>query len=355
MMAVLGMFGYLAIIASQVSPPAQLCDPDTTSLYHYFAATDARVLGGPPVIYPENVTVSPSGSVAVADRYDYDVKIYDRKGSHLFTYGARGRGPGGILGPVWAAFLDDTLLAVADDGQQMLHLVNIRSQHSNTLAFPFRPIGGLARMSEEELLVGAIGVWSEADDGHDEALGSVHKIAVERDGAVSLRILRTLIPPPARLQNKIAFRSFWTPLTAASPDGSTLLLTWRLTDEIVLLNTKSMTVSRRRELEIPGFKPLSRLARAGQEVTGEEPLALATPVLSVAYTGDHVLLGYILDPTGQAVLRYALFDGDLHLIAADLKGPRVFSGQLRHMISISSDSTGASTLSYLRSCDRTKR
>jgi hypothetical protein len=74
-------------------------------------APDAKVFGR-----ISGLALGPSGRIFVADHQANEIRVFSSHGTHLFTFGRRGAGPGETDGPCCLAFGPDGQLWLRDSG-----------------------------------------------------------------------------------------------------------------------------------------------------------------------------------------------------------------------------------------------
>jgi hypothetical protein len=66
--------------------------------------------------------VGPTGTIAVTDAKDYNIKLFDEHGRFIRVLGQRGDSPGEFRAPATAAFRNDTLILAVDLFQRRLSI-----------------------------------------------------------------------------------------------------------------------------------------------------------------------------------------------------------------------------------------
>lgn len=96
-----------------------------------------------PILHADRVEVDAAGRIFVADRNAGNVKVYDKNGTHLRTFGEEGRGPGEFEMMRGFAVMRDSLFVY----DQNLKRLNIFSREGELL--DNHPLEGITRRAQD--------------------------------------------------------------------------------------------------------------------------------------------------------------------------------------------------------------
>lgn len=297
---------------------------DAASIYDYFrVARRLKLTGGPPVVYPENIAISESGMIAIADRYDYNVKLYDSDGSHLTTLSGRGTSGSEIRGPHWTGFLDSSRIVVLDDGAMEYGVFSLAGQELERHPVSLRPLGGFGVTVDKHLAIAGIGPVTGLRDYSE--FRSVHVVG-EGD---SLR--GSYVDLPIGLEQVVELRGLAIPRIAVDEDGRLALVSWNAANAVAVVDLESGAVVADTALALPGLAQLDELVRMHADgawrESGSKPSSF---LVSLAWSNGVVVVGYIEPALGSAdagKLRYALLDRRLRILGHGMTGPLVYHTQ----------------------------
>ena len=289
---------------------------DPENVRHLFTEARTAPLSHPaewPIAELTSIAVGPTGTIAVTDSKDYNVKLFDEHGRFIRVLGRRGDGPGEFRMPAAATFLNDTLILVVDRYQRRL------SAFSSGGAFVgsglLRGIRAVGRVEgvRGDLFVGGLGPIDRP--GWRDSLWLVHR--ADTTGTVSQSFGRM----PASYSRYPALLSGPVYIATSGSQDSTLFVTGRFLADIWKFDVGGKLVD---SVAIPrtrGFvDPREVVADLrGGAISGFS--SRVSPIIGLVASGNVVLVGYVSLATGDNTLRWDVFDRGLTPVGTGMPGP----------------------------------
>jgi hypothetical protein len=286
---------------------------------------------------------SASNLIAIADRGDYAIKVFDAEGGLAGQLGRRGRDPGEFLLMADAQFVNDTTIIAVDVNRQTLTVYDVSADVQrwavrSEAIIPLRPIGTFSEF-DGLLYVGGIGPWraSEATDA-DREFQAVH--VFEFDGSS----LGSFLDRTDVVKTTPRWASHSAPHVITTQRGRETALTvvHLFGDSLYNLDRSGQRLAVQSIPAVAGFS--ARQFSGFEETEDVEGSAVA----SLA-GGSLIVLGYVSVGSDKGRLRYHLFDEQLRVLATGLSGPRVLGSRGDTLLALETNG-GVSVVEYLVSC-----
>lgn len=307
--------GLLLVMAPFLLAPAQArqlpneCRAKTAEaqdrILHAVRSVELQESDTAPIASTTSIALGTHGLIALLDRRDYNVKLFNPAGRLLRVIGRRGQGPGELSGPAVVGLDGDSLVLVADERRARLVVYDTAGSLRGEWAVPARPIGGLLVHGSAVAIGGLNGFAGPARTAH---LAMVSDLAVSDD------------PEPIGLlpESYSRFPAILTsPVLLAPASGGGMYATWRFSNEVVRLapdGTAGPVVA------LPNHRGFVDPRQIFQkDLPPQELMPLTTPILSLYASDGLIYVGYLSPGAGSRPLRFHVLDSALRVLATDIR------------------------------------
>lgn len=292
---------------------------DQHTVLDYLAWEDYAPLEGRdsmPVVEIASLSVNSSNDLLVADRGDFNIKIFDiRSGELTAVLGDRGAGDGEILHLAAATFIGDSTVVAADDSRLRLIFYGVDGSHEKDVPIRLRPVSSMVWTGKSIVVAG--GFVDETASGPLVSNVGLEIYDIEGN-AVGRRIMEPPLIGDAK-RNAPGTPGSRLPLVAGPMMDGRLVIAWRLRDRITFLSMSDSSSTTFSIAATPFFDQSASeaTARATSSTDG-------SPVVFLAATDSLVAVGYFPAFGEDHHLRYHLMTSDGDVLGSDLLGPIIW-------------------------------